>query len=89
LLLAILLIFEQARPRVSTFYDRRSNITVRTFWDEGARRALLFTFVLSLGISLYGLYLNHDRLRREKDHYRVSLILLGIVSAIGLIFFML
>lgn len=87
LMLGALYLFEKAKPRTSTFFDRSMNIPVDTSWDLGTVKSLLVLFLVILGFCTIGLLINSQRVKRRDDHYNVSLILLGIITGLVILAF--
>lgn len=80
-------IFKKALPVGRTFYDRyfKVNVGIEQGWDAARVQALFYLMAATFCVSLLGLYLRSKRHRRMDDHYSASLIVFGIVSAIGMV----
>lgn len=85
ILLAALLLLGEAKPPVETFFERWYNISLRSSWNLELARYIYYLMLLGLGTSLTGLVLNSRRLRRKGDEWRISLILVAVISLLGLI----
>ncbi len=83
LLIAFLLVTNEAMPPTETMFDRMMGVDKRTHWDFQllliARWVLLGLFALSMA----GILLNTRRLKRTTDHMRVSLIITAVFSFVG------
>jgi hypothetical protein len=88
LMLGVLYLFDKAKPRTSTFFDRTANIPVDTSWDLGIVNNLLVLLATILGFCTIGLLVNSRRVKRRDDHYSVSLILLGIIAGLVIMAFL-
>jgi uncharacterized membrane protein YhaH (DUF805 family) len=85
ILLAALLVLAEARPPVETFFERWYDIRLRSGWDLNLARYIFYLMLLGLATSLTGLAINSRRLRRKGDEWRVSLLLVAVISLLGLI----
>ena len=84
-MLLALLVLSLAKPQVETFFDRYYRIPLRTSWDEGLVVWLEGFMAAGLFLGLVGLLINWRRHRRETDEYRVSFVLISVISLIGLL----
>lgn len=90
LMFMALILASLAKPQTQTFFDRLVHITPKTTWDVRLVTYILYIMILGLLISVVGLFINLKRNRRKEDELRVSFILIGMMSIIGmLIYFML
>ena len=85
ILLAALLLLAEAKPPVETFFERWYDLRLRSTWNLELARYIFYLMLLGLGTSLTGLVLNSRRLRRRGDEWRISLILVAVISRLGLI----
>ncbi len=85
ILLAALFVLAEARPPRMTFFERWFDLRLRTTWNLELARYIFYLMLLGLGTSLTGLAINSRRLRRRGDEWRVSLILVAVISLLGLI----
>ncbi|TCL72412.1 hypothetical protein EDC14_1006122 [Hydrogenispora ethanolica] len=86
---AILCLLGLAKPRSVTLYDRfygspATAAPAETAWNFYALRWALVLMVVLLGTCGYGLFVNAHRHARKEDRYSVSLMLLGALSAVGI-----
>ena len=84
LMFVALLVVGKAKPQVETFFDRHYHIALRTAWDESLIDYLCYVMLFGLCLSVSGLIINRKRHRRKGDEYRISLILVGIISLAGI-----
>jgi len=58
---------------------------LRTTWDLELMKYFFYFMIVGLCISAIGLAINTRRHRRKTDEYLISLILLGLVSIVGMV----
>ena len=87
LLIVAFVILDRAKPQVETFFERVYNIHLEQHWDMDLARYLLWLMVVGLLLSFAGLVINARRNRRRTDQWRVSLILLGVISLTGIVLY--
>ncbi len=78
-----LFILEMAK---STAY-KPASVQLPLVWDKTYLRYFLYITIIDLFFSLAGLIINKMRHHRKKDQYRISLIVLGIISILGMFFY--
>lgn len=83
-LIAALVVLDRAKPQVETFFERVYDIRLHQQWDMALARYLLWLMVAGLVLSVLGLFINARRNRRRTDQWRLSLILLGLISLAGI-----
>ncbi len=88
LMLVALVLFDLAKPHMMTFFDRFFHVSGATVWNYQLTLYIFFVMVAGFVISVSGLLINARRHRRKKDHYSLSLMLLGIVSLLGAVYYM-
>jgi hypothetical protein len=59
--------------------------SLRTTWDPALMKYFFYLMILGLYISVIGFAINTRRHRRRTDEYLMSLILLGFVSIVGMV----
>ncbi len=89
LMVIALVLFDVAKPHMLTFFDRFFHVSAATVWDYQLTLYIFFVMVAGFLISAIGLLINARRHRRKKDHFSLSLMLLGIVSLFGAVFYLL
>lgn len=87
LLVSALFIFDYAKPKVETFFERVYDIRLHQQWDMDLARYILWLMILGLLLSVVGLVINARRIRRRTDQWRLSLIFLGIISLAGMVLY--
>lgn len=85
IILAILIVTERAKPEFESFFDRFYRLDIRTTWDMAYVEYLLYLAVGGAGFSVVGLLLSMVRARRRTDRKRLSLLIAGIVSVVGIV----
>ena len=84
-MIVALYIIDKAKPEEENMFTKTANISVRTTWDQELIRYLFFLFIFGFCISAIGLVINSRRHHRKDDRFRYILIILGIISAFGII----
>lgn len=85
LLFIALLVFSKAKPQIETFFERYYNLPVNPDWNLEFLFYLRILMILGLILSVLGLTINWRRSRRAEDQFRVSLVVLGAISLLGLV----
>ncbi len=89
LLIIIALAFaDKAKPENETFFDRYLGKTARSYWDEELLRYAFIIFIINLIICIVGFVLNLQRQKRKTDKISKSIILLGIASLSGALWYL-
>jgi uncharacterized membrane protein YhaH (DUF805 family) len=89
IILSGLVVLDKAKPKTETFLDRKHNVEVveQLLWNKNLSEVFFYLMILGLLVSTMGLCINSTRKKRKNDEYRLSLILVGLISLIGLFFF--
>lgn len=84
-----LAVIDQAKPKTETFLDKHHSIEIKEqlFWNHDLTLLFFFLMILGLVISGGGLLVNSTRMKRKGDEYRLSLILVAIISIAGMFFY--
>lgn len=88
-LVVALFLTASAQPETETLIERWHQKEVDSDWNL---QRLHWTFrlcIVSFGISLLGLVVNSRRLKRKRDELRVNLLLMGVLSLLGVGFYLL
>jgi len=88
LMLPALLLIDQARPGVETFFDRWLGLTVDPYWDVATFRYAFYLMLLIMLVSGLGLLFNSLRNKRKEDGIRVNLVLIFGMSLIGVAYYL-
>lgn len=87
LMLPLLYLVDRAKPQFETLFDKMFDLQVRSTWDLDLYKwAVLLMFFL-LFISGVGLIINKTRSRRREDYYRINLIIIFLLSAAGILYY--
>ena len=65
-----------------------SDIIVRNRWDMTLLPIAFFLLIASLCICIVSFMFNKMRMRRKTDKYRKSIIIIGIITILGIVFFL-
>ena len=88
LVLMVFILVTFAKPRVETFFDRQYNVTLSGKWDQTILAyAFILLFILVL-ICFIGIIININRHKRKTDRYNKSLIWFGIISLLGMVYYL-
>lgn len=90
LLVAVLGVYEQARPEFNIIDARLIQslgleLDLRRSWDFDLARYMFYLMGLGAMLSMSGLLLSIQRNRRNDDGYRFYLSLLGLISLTGML----
>jgi hypothetical protein len=95
-LLVVMIVMDRAKPDDPNFIpDKRIfEMTgvpyhLRTTWDQGLLTAIFYLLSIGLVLGIIGLAVNSRRHRRRGDYYRIHLVLLTALSAIGVLYYLL
>jgi len=82
-------IVDRAKPQTKNFFGQRLGTEVKEelAWNENLTFIFLILMLSGLMISMGGLIINSTRMKRKDDEYRLSLILVGLFSIVGTIFY--
>ena len=84
-MIAALFIIDRARPEEENMFTKAANVSVRTTWNMELFHYLFYLMIFGLCISVIGIVINSRRHHRADDRFRYILIILGIISAFGII----
>jgi hypothetical protein len=84
-----LAVIDKAKPKTGTFLDKHHSIEIKEqlFWNHDLTTIFFCLMILGIVISGGGLIVNSTRMKRKGDEYRLSLILVGILSLAGMFFY--
>jgi len=89
LLFLALILFDRAKPETTNFFDRFLGREVpATGWNEQLTAVLFGIMIIGFCLGGIGLYLNSKRMRRKDDTYRISLIILAVISLCGMLIYL-
>jgi hypothetical protein len=76
-----------AQPEKEHMFTRMFGIQVRDYWDESLLPIAFILLVAALALCIAAFIFNMLRHRRKTDKYKLSIIIAGTGSAIGLLLF--
>ncbi len=85
LMFAALFIIDRAKPQAEKFLVKATKVEASTTWNQELTTALFYLMIFGLFISIIGIAINSKRYRRKDDRFRITLIMLGIISIFGII----
>ncbi len=85
LMFAALFIFDRAKPEDKNFLVKATKVGARTTWNQELTNYLFYLMIFGLCISIIGIAINSRRYRRKDDRFRITLIILGVISIFGII----
>ncbi len=88
LFIAFLLFLGLAKPEGQTFFDKYYNIQRSGRWNTNLLDLCFYLLVGTFLICLAGLIINSRRCRRKTDRYNRSLVVIGLLSLLGIIGFL-
>ena len=96
IMLVVMVAVDRAKPDDSTFTPSKSIFEqagvpyhLRTTWDQDLVTYIFYLLIAGLVLGVTGLAVNSRRHRRRDDHYRIHLVLLTGISAIGILYYLL
>ncbi len=85
LMFAALFIFDRAKPEDKNFLVKATKVGAHTTWNQELTNYLFYLMIFGLCISIIGIVINSRRYRRKDDRFRITLIILGVISIFGII----
>ncbi len=85
LMFAALFIIDRAKPQSENFLVKATKAEVSNTWNQELTNALFYLMIFGLCISIIGIVINSRRYRRKDDRFRITLIMLGVISIFGII----
>ncbi len=85
LMFTALFILDRAKPESENFLIKATKIEASTTWNQELTNALFYLMIFGLCISIIGIAINSRRYRRKDDRFRITLIILGVISIFGII----
>ncbi len=85
LMFTALFIFDRAKPESENFLIKATKVEASTTWNQELTTALFYLMIFGLCISIIGIAINSRRYRRKDDRFRITLIILGMISIFGII----
>jgi hypothetical protein len=86
--IAMVMLFSEAGPEKENFITRILGVEVPHVWNRHLLRVSLILLTLSFVFCAVGFIFNLLRHNRETDRFNKPMIFLGIVSAVGIVLFL-
>ena len=83
------LLLDMAAPEREDFFSRVFGGTVRGYWDTSLLPIAFILLVISFLTCVGAFIFNMMRMRRKTDKYRKSIIIVGIITIVGIVMFLL
>ncbi len=84
LMFAAMFIIDRAKPEAEKILSKVSGAEVSTTWDQTLIGYLFYLVIFGVCVSTVGIMINSKRYRRDEDRFRLTLIVLGMLSIIGI-----
>ncbi len=84
----ILIMGNKARPEIHTSLESRYNIITRNGWDLNTAKVIFYLMIVGLLLSITGLSLRRIRSRRRTDSQFYSILLMGVISILGILYYL-
>jgi hypothetical protein len=88
LVLIVFIMVTFAKPRMETFFDREYSISLSGRWDQTVLSYAFFLLMVLVFICFIGIMINMSRHRRKTDRYNRSLIWFGVISLLGMFYYL-
>lgn len=85
--LAAWLYIDKAKPETENFFTRWFNLKIRGYWDITLLRKSIGALLISFVTCVIGFFFNMSRHHRKTDRYNKSILILGAITFIMIIFF--
>ena len=80
-------LLDKAQPESETFFSRVLGLNIRHSWDTSLLQTAFILLIASLCICVLAFIFNMLRKRRKTDKYNKSMIIVGLITLIGIGFF--
>ena len=95
ILLVVMVVVDRAKPDDPTFTPNKRIFEqagvpyhLRTTWDQDLVTYIFYLLIAGLVLGITGLVVNSRRHRRRDDYYRIHLVLLTGISAVGILYYL-
>lgn len=89
LVLLVLFFLSFAKPEMETFFDRMLHVNVRKTWNNELVKRAVYISILVYFLCASAFIENSTRKKRKEDRYSITLILMGIISFVGVVLYLL
>jgi len=81
---------ERERRFITSFFSSRFDVepSVRDYWDMNLLPLAFGLLLAAIAICVGAFFFNKLRMRRKTDKYRKSIIIIGIITILGMVFFL-
>ena len=86
---AVIIIIDQAQPEKQHFFNRFFNVGERDYWITSLLPVALGLLIGSLAICIFAFLFNMLRMKRKTDKYKKSIIVIGVIVVVSIVFFLL
>lgn len=87
IMLVALFIISEAKPQTQNFFDKITTSQPTTTWNIELAGYIFYLMLIGLVMGTAGIVINVKRHRRKTDEYRISLILITLMSFIGILLY--
>jgi hypothetical protein len=87
IMLIALFFISEAKPQSQNFFDKLTTDEPSTTWNLGMAGYIFYLMILGFVAGTIGIFFNLKRRRRKSDEFRISLILITLISLLGIIFY--
>jgi len=81
------IVLDRAVPEKENMFTSMFNVAVRDYWESSLLPIALALLIVSLCLSIFAFVFNMLRMRRKTDKYRKSVIIIGVITIIGIVFY--
>ncbi|MDR0906117.1 MAG: hypothetical protein LBN00_08105 [Oscillospiraceae bacterium] len=87
--IVVLFFLDKAKPESANFFTNIFNLSLHhTTWNTSLVRTALIIQVAVLAVCVLGFLFNMTRHRRKSDKYNRAIIILGVVSVVSIVLFL-
>ena len=85
--IAVLFVLDKAQPEKEHMFTRMFGIAVRGYWETPLLSVALILLIGSLCICIFAFIFNMLRMKRKTDKYKKSILIIGSLTILGIVFF--
>ena len=83
----VLFVLDRAQPDKEHMFTRFFSIAVRDYWESPLLIVAFILLIVSLCICIFAFVFNMLRMKRKTDKYKKSIIIIGVITILGIVFF--
>jgi hypothetical protein len=87
IMLIALFIVSEAKPQTQNFFDKLTTREPSSSWNLELAQYIFYLMIAGFFMGISGFIINVKRHRRKSDEYRLSFILVTIISMLGILFY--